>query len=113
MRLRTGSLSKYMRILIFFDLPVKEKEDKHNYNHFRKFLINDGYHMMQYSIYYRICNGSEMVEKHLKRLRMNLPSKGSVRALSVTERQFERMEILVGKPSKQEKDVNCEQLMLF
>lgn len=44
-------MNKFMRILVFFDLPVKTKAEKREATKFRKFLINDGYHMLQYSVY--------------------------------------------------------------
>lgn len=64
--------------------------------------MNDGYNMLQYSIYCRMCNGLDGVEKHLRRLDNNLPSKGSVRVLTITEKQYESMKLLVGKPTVNE-----------
>ncbi|WP_130859229.1 CRISPR-associated endonuclease Cas2 [Gracilibacillus phocaeensis] len=92
-----------MRILVFFDLPVVAKRDRKAYARFRKFLLNDGYVMLQYSVYYRICNGEEAVQKHMKRLRQNIPPvNGAIRTLKVTEKQFEKMEILLGDTSANE-----------
>ena len=45
-----------MRLLVFFDLPVVKREDRKEYQVFRRFLLNDGYTMIQYSVYSRICN---------------------------------------------------------
>ena len=69
-------MSKYMRIIVFFDLPVVTKRDKKIYAQFRKFLIKDGYDMIQFSVYSRICNGEDGARKHYSRLRDNLPKKG-------------------------------------
>lgn len=102
-----------MRILVFFDLPVVRKEDRKDYQNFRRFLLNDGYIMLQYSVYTRICNGIDGVNKHLNRLENNLPSKGSVRYLKITEKQFSEMKFLVGIPKKQEKTINSSQLNVF
>lgn len=52
-----------MRIIVFFDLPVVKKEDRKEYQSFRRFLLNDGYLMIQFSVYSRICNGADGVEK--------------------------------------------------
>ncbi len=73
----------------------------------------DGYDMIQWSVYGRICNGFDDVRKHLKRLNVNLPAEGSVRCLEVTEKQFTEMKILVGTMKIQEKRVNADQLLLF
>lgn len=104
---------KFMRILIFFDLPVVKKEDRKEYQSFRRFLLNDGYTMIQYSVYSRICNGIDGVNKHVSRLKKNLPSKGSVRYLQITEKQYNEMKFLVGTPKKQEKYINSKQLSVF
>lgn len=104
---------KFMRILIFFDLPVVKKEDRKEYQSFRRFLLNDGYSMIQYSVYSRICNGIDGVNKHVSRLKKNLPSKGSVRYLQITEKQYNEMKFLVGTPKKQEKYINSKQLSVF
>lgn len=102
-----------MRILVFFDLPVVQKKDRKEYQQFRKFLLNDGYIMLQYSVYSRICNGTDGVNKHMIRLKGNLPPRGSVRYLQVTEKQYSEMKFLVGKEKPQEKVVNSSQLSLF
>ena len=102
-----------MRLLVFFDLPVKTQGERRIYTQFRKFLITDGYDMLQYSVYSRIVNGHDAEIKHLRRLKLHLPPVGSVRALTVTEKQFASMKILVGIPSLQEKNVGTNQLSLF
>ena len=45
----------------------------------------------------RICNGYEAAQKHIGRLKEKLPEYGSVRALTVTEKQFMSMQILCGQ----------------
>ena len=102
-----------MRILVFFDLPVVKENERKVYAQFRRFLLNDGYDMVQFSVYSRLCNGTDMTNKHLKRLNNMLPSKGSVRCLTITEKQYENMKFLVGKPEAKSKKVNVNQLSLF
>jgi CRISPR-associated protein Cas2 len=102
-----------MRMMVFFDLPVGTRAERRAYTLFRRFLINDGYDMLQYSVYGRIVNGSDAQDKHLKRLVSHLPLEGSIRALTVTEKQFASMQILVGLPLFQEKQVTTDQMLLF
>lgn len=104
---------RHMRLLVFFDLPVVSRADRRAYTIFRRFLLNDGYDMIQFSVYGRILNGNDAEGKHLKRLVDNLPPAGSVRCLSVTEKQFASMKMLVGMPLFQEKTVKAEQMLLF
>jgi CRISPR-associated protein Cas2 len=102
-----------MRLLVFFDLPVVTRAERRAYTVFRRFLLNDGYDMIQFSVYGRIVNGNDAEQKHLKRLVDNLPPEGSVRCLSVTEKQFASMKLLVGLPLFQEKAVKANQMLLF
>ena len=105
--------NNFMRIIVFFDLPVVKKQERKVYSQFRRFLLNDGYDMVQYSVYSRLCNGVDMSNKHLKRLMNALPAKGSIRCLTVTEKQYEEMKFLVGKPTVKERKVVANQLSLF
>ncbi len=102
-----------MRILVFFDLPVVTKEEKRIYVGFRKFLIEDGYDMLQFSVYCRIVNGEDAVDKHLRRLKSVLPQNGSVRFLQITDRQYAAMKVLLGEKTIREKKVDSKQMLLF
>lgn len=102
-----------MRIVVFFDLPVKTKKQRRVATSFRNFLLKDGYHMIQFSVYARVCNGNDDVEKHKKRMNLNLPDNGSVRLLVITEKQYESIEILVGSLTKEEKQKPNEQITIF
>ncbi len=102
-----------MRILVFFDLPTTSAKAKREYVLFRRFLLKNGYDMLQWSVYGRIVNGIDNLETHLKRLEANLPPAGSVRCLTVSEKQFARMKILVGEPEVQEKKVSAVQMVLL
>ena len=103
---------RFVYLFVFFDLPVKTREERRNANRFRRFLVNDGYDMMQLSVYTRVCRGQDAADKHLGRVEKNLPPRGSVRALQVTERQFARMKLLVGSQSRQEQ-TGTSQLVLL
>ena len=104
---------RIMRLMVFFDLPMVTRTEKRAYTQFRKFLLNDGYDMIQFSVYGRILYGTDAEEKHMKRLLANLPPEGSVRILTVTEKQFASMKLLVGMPLFQEKKVTAAQIALF
>ena len=58
---------RFMRMLVFFDLPVATKADRKAYAQFRKFLVNDGYDMLQFSVYGRIVANRDAEEKHYAR----------------------------------------------
>ena len=102
-----------MRLLVFFDLPTITRDDKRAYTLFRRFLLKDGYDMIQWSVYGRVVNGYDNMETHVQRLNANLPPDGSVRCLQISEKEFTRMKVLVGRPKKQEKTVTSAQLVLL
>lgn len=104
---------RYMRILIMFDLPTETKFDKKEYINFRRSIVNDGYDMIQYSVYQRLCSNLDQVNKYLRRLEQYKPKAGSVRAITVTNKQYEDTLFLVGKKTKQEKYRNIENFTLF
>lgn len=85
-----------MRIVVFFDLPVLTSKERADYRAFRKFLIKGGFVMMQESVYCKIVLNNTVGEAIKNSVRRHSPKKGLVQMLSVTERQFERMELIVG-----------------
>ena len=103
-------MSKFMRMIVFFDLPVTTATERKAATKFRNFLLKDGYYMVQFSVYSRVCNGNDAVEKHSKRLKANLPKNGSIRLLTITEKQYQNMSILLGEISVNDKPFQAEQL---
>lgn len=107
------SMSKFMRMIVFFDLPVKNKAAQKAATRFRNFLLKDGYYMVQYSIYARICMGHDGVITHKTRLYNNLPENGSIRLLVITEKQYEAIEILLGNYKTEDSPAKYEQLRIY
>ena len=102
-----------MRLIVFFDLPVQKAEQRKNATKFRKYLIDDGFYMMQFSVYSRLCATRENADVHLSRLKKHLPPQGSVRVMIVTEKQYANIEILVGRRKKKDKKILDNQLSIF
>ncbi len=84
---------------------MKTKNEVRIYTHFRKYLIKNGYLMMQFSVYCKIFPNREAAINHINILRRNVPREGQIRIMVVTEKQFSKMEIIVGGKSKQEEIV--------
>ncbi|MCE5322156.1 CRISPR-associated endonuclease Cas2 [bacterium] len=102
-----------MRLVVLYDLPVVSRVHKKAYVRFHKFLLRDGYDMVQYSVYARICNGQDAINKHVARLKANLPNDGCVRCMQVTEKQFADILVLVGEKKKKENQKYANQLTFF
>lgn len=86
-----------MRIVIFFDLPTITARDSVEYRKFRKFLIKNGFIMMQESIYSRLVINRNSLALVKKKVKDNLPSGGNIQLLEVTEKQFASIEYLRGR----------------
>ena len=84
-------------ILVMFDLPVGTKEEIRIATHFRRSLLDDGYVMMQFSVYMRSCADYERMQKHAKRLQIFTPSGGNVRAIFITDKQWEKSFNIISK----------------
>lgn len=107
------SICNIMRLLVFFDLPVKSKEERRQATQFRNFLLNDGYYMIQYSLYGRICATVENARLHEDKIKYYLPMKGSIRTLLITEKQYAGIKILLGQSKKKDKKVIEGQISFF
>lgn len=86
-----------MRMLVFFDLPTITMEDKRNYRQFRKILIKNGFIMLQESVYCKMMTSPSMENSCRKLIYANRPPEGLVQLLTVTEKQFVKMDYVVGE----------------
>ena len=93
-----------MRILVFFDLPMETAKERKIYSKFRKFLINEGFIMMQESVYTKLTLNNSVTESVRQKLLKNKPPKGIVEMLVITEKQFASIEIIVGNENKNQID---------
>jgi len=103
---------RVMRLLIMFDLPTKTQSDKKAYHEFHKFLVNSGWIMEQFSVYSRVTLGTENTSSHLSRVNKNLPPKGCVTVLELTEKQYTGRKILINSSKRGELSYNPAQLSL-
>lgn len=95
-----------------FDLPVITEKEIKVATKFRNFLLDDGYIMMQYSVYSRICKNNDDLNKHITRIKLNAPITGNIRLLQVTENQYNNMILFCGN-KKTEEDISIENLLIF
>lgn len=91
---------RFMRIIIFFDLPMDTSEDRKDYTRFRKYLIRNGFVMNQESVYSKIILNNTAGEAVKAGVRKNKTKKGLIQMLTVTEKQFNSIEVLVGETQK-------------
>lgn len=89
-----------MWLLVMFDLPTDTQQARRRYTVFRKALLDDGFTMMQYSVYARHCPSKENAAVHVGRVASQVPPDGEVRVIAITDKQFERMKVFWGKLRK-------------
>lgn len=88
---------RFMRMFVMFDLPTITSEERRNYRQFRKILIKNGFIMLQESVYCKLLT-TPSVEKSMKNLiEKNKPPKGLIQTLVITEKQYSKMEYIVGE----------------
>lgn len=92
---------RYMRLLLFFDLPRYTATEIKEANIFRKQLIKNGFIMLQESVYCKLALNDTVMEAIKSKVLKFLPHNGNIMMLKVTEKQFERMEILCDSQAKQ------------
>ena len=88
---------RYMRVVVFFDLPVLTEANKRDYRMFRKYLIKNGFMMIQESVYCKLAQNSSVADGIVENLKKNKPGDGLVQVLRVTEKQYNKMDFIVGK----------------
>lgn len=87
---------RFMRVLVFFDLPVVTGEQRKEYTRFRKFLLRSGFMMLQESVYCKLALNSTAVQGIVDSVHKNKPKEGLVQLLTITEKQYSKMDIIVG-----------------
>lgn len=88
---------RFMRMIIFFDLPTETAEERRTYRRFRSGLIRNGFIMMQESVYCKLLMNSGAEQLAREAVRKLRPAKGIVQMLTVTEKQFSKIEYLTGE----------------
>lgn len=101
---------RVMRTIVFFDLPNVYSKDKRAYLMFRKFLINEGFIMMQESVYSKIVLNSQQSNLLVERIRKKAPKKGIIQVMNITEKQYSQIEFITG--SSNSKIINSEERLI-
>ena len=91
------SVYRYMRVLLFFDLPRETHSERKSAAKFRKDLLEDGFLMLQESVYCKLALNATAVELLKNRVKKYMPKKGSIMILTVTEKQFGMMDFCLGE----------------
>lgn len=108
------SLYREMRLFVTFDLPVGSKSERKEATSFRKFLLDEGFLMIQFSVYARYCRNDTEKLKYIRRVKKYCPNTtGSIRIFTVTEKQFQSMQIISINKRHSNEEIGISPLVSF
>lgn len=87
---------RFMRVIVFFDLPTTSLADKTEYRKFRNLLLRKGFAMMQESVYSKLALNMTVANGIISDIKEHKPKNGLVQMLVITEKQYSKMEYVVG-----------------
>lgn len=102
-----------MRLLVFFDLPVETAKQRKEYRKFRKYLIKEGFLMLQESVYAKLVVNDASAGAAIARMRKQRPPAGLVQVLKITERQYETMVYITGERQSYDEVDTVEELLVL
>lgn len=107
------SLYKQVRVLILYDLPMTEIEDRKEYTKFRRDILKLGCYIVQFSVYAKVIKNEIYYKSFIDKLKKILPKKGEVRVIKLTEKQYKDMIFLNGASNNFEKRISNNNLVVF
>ena len=90
-----------MRLIVYFALPVKTSEARKRYVKFRKHLVQHGFVMLQKSVYSKIAVNASAAQAIKKDIMDHRPADGNIQILSISEKQYQRIEVIVGDSQRE------------
>lgn len=111
--MNSGAKVRYMRLIVFFDLPVKTAKQRKDYRQFRKFLLKDGYLQLQESVYAKLVVNDGAAGAAVARLHKNRPPAGLVQVMKVSEAAYATMEYITGNRKAYDEVGTMEELLIL
>ena len=102
---------RVMRVIVFFDLPITTIQGIRAYTKFRRFLLKDGFIMMQESVYSKLAQNQLAANALISHVRKDSPDEGLIQILTVTEKQYSNMEMIIG--NKKDDVINSSERMII
>ena len=103
---------RFMRVIVFFDLPTVTMEERREYEKFRKYLVKSGFIMMQETVYSKLAQNATVADSIISNVKKNKPPEGLVQLISITEKQFQKMEYIIGSSNSEVLDTD-ERLVIL
>ena len=87
---------RFMRSILFFDLPTITLKDKKEYRCFVKEIKKMGFYMLQESVYVKMSIDRQAQLFLLQKVKKIAPKRGNIIVLTITEKQFSGMNVISG-----------------
>ena len=84
-------------IMLFFDLPMGNKEQRKVYRNLIKNLKICGFVFMQESVYVKEVGNIKLKNEEVNKIRSFAPNEGSIYCIFLTLEQFKRMKTITGE----------------
>lgn len=104
---------KEVRVLVLYDLPMSDTENRRHYTKFRKEIMSLGCYQVQYSVYAKVLKNEIYYDSFIAKVKQFIPEKGEIRIIKVTEKQYENMIFLSGAKNNHEKKVANNNIVTF
>ena len=85
-----------MRSILFFDLPVEKVSQQREYRKFVKNIKKMGFYMFQKSVYVKMGIDVQAIKSTIDKIKKICPKEGQISVLTITEKQFANIELLLG-----------------
>lgn len=102
-----------MRLILIYDLPVMDENDRKIYSKFHKNIIKLGFYRLQYSVYSKVIQNDTSMRQYMIKMEKIMPEKGSVIIMKITEKQYQDMIYLRGEKNKFDILVGGKELVVF
>ena len=76
-------------------------------------MTGEGFIRLQYSVYCKLCINNDSAQTEIKRIKLNSPSLGDVRMMSITENQFQKIININETHSLQESITTTNRLVII
>ena len=107
------NLYKQMRLILIYDLPVVEENEKRIYSRFHRDITKLGFYMLQYSVYTKVIQNDTSLKQYRSKLEKIVPNAGSVIMIKITEKQYQDMIYLRGEKNQFDVLVGGRELVIF
>ena len=88
---------RFMRAILFFDLPVEKLLQQREYRRFVKEIKKNGFYMLQKSVYVKMGIDVQAIDLTIEKIKKIIPKEGQIFILTITEKQFASISFLLGE----------------